>query len=526
MKYCKLYFAPHRVLFLRYPLGIVLILILYLSTILLSPALHAQALPPANFELIFGADSSSEKALGVKQLASGSIFMAGYSSNGLLGKTDITLSKLTPEGVVLWTRYYGSSANDDYCNAMIINAAGNFVLVGKSDTDNAGTKGIILEIDTLGSLLQMAQSDYPAPIEVYEYLQATTDNGYIVAGFGTQSSGGLNDMLLIKFNALLGEEWRQNFGGALNDVGYSIQNTAESGFIMAGDSHSFSDNVGIYLVKTGATGDFEWDLLISTDYATGVQNIITTASGDYVLVGESAVDASGAFDVIMARISPAGQLLWTNFWGGGGSDAGFAIREATDGSFYISGYSTSPNPDAPYEVLWLKTDAYGNELAHDYFYHPSIDIGYDFCPSVYGGWLIAGLSTDSGGGGQYYLAYTADPTLSALPPADYQTSRPPNSSPALCCWQGQPYCRFYSAYPEKELTLCLFNSLGSLVYRQQWSHLAAGLHLLPLEGGSANDGVFFYRIEGSNTAPPSPQQGAAAAAAGWTGRGVGCGGCP
>lgn len=463
--------------------------------------LRAQIAPPTYFETIFGNDTITEKALGVKQLASGSIFLAGYSNLGQIGNTDISLSKLSSNGTLLWTRYYGTVAYNDYCNAMITNSAGHFVLIGRTDTDDT-TKAIMVKIDTTGALLQMTQSNSGYPIEVYEYIQETPDGGYIVAGFNTQASGGPNDMLMVKFNADFEEEWRQNFGGTFNDVGYSIQNTADGGFILAGDSHSFSPNVGIYVVKTDQNGNFEWDLLINTDYATGIQNIITTNNGDYFLVGESSIDSSGAFDVIMARISPEGQLLWTNFWGGIGSDAGFAVREVDDGSFYISGYSTTPNPDAPYEILWLKTDANGNEIAHQYFEHPSIDIAYDFCPSIYGGWLIAGMITLNGNG-QYYLAYTTDPIFTDIQAVQQHAPL----TPTLFGTQGQIFCQLNLDYTSAPI-IQLFNTAGQHIYTHQWPMLPEGTHTLTL----ANLPIFlpnacyYFKIETTTIPTNNPTQ--------------------
>ena len=66
--------------------------------------------------------------------------------------------------------------------------------------------------------------------------QQTTDGGYIVAG-ATQSFGsGDNDMWFIKLDSSGDIEWQKTYGGNESDIAYSIQQTWDDGYIVAGQS--------------------------------------------------------------------------------------------------------------------------------------------------------------------------------------------------------------------------------------------------------------------------------------------------
>jgi len=93
-------------------------------------------------------------------------------------------------------------------------------------------------------------------------IQQTNDGGYIVAGytksFGPGERG--SDVYVIKIDKNGNELWDKTFGGGKDDVAYSIQQTNDGGFIVAGYTSSFGAGGGdVYVIKldeNGITGPY------------------------------------------------------------------------------------------------------------------------------------------------------------------------------------------------------------------------------------------------------------------------------
>src|ERR1051326_4909361 len=88
---------------------------------------------PVLFEKIFGT-SRNEQARSVKELADGSVFVLGFSDSGMYGGIDASLSKLDRYGNLLWTKYYGDSA-DNFGLYLNKTADGNLVFCGERQSN-------------------------------------------------------------------------------------------------------------------------------------------------------------------------------------------------------------------------------------------------------------------------------------------------------------------------------------------------------------------------------------------------------
>ena len=85
-------------------------------------------------------------------------------------------------------------------------------------------------------------------------VQQTTDGGYIITGYiGTNGS---SDVWLIKTNSQGTEEWNKTYGGGDSDGGHSVQQTSDGGFVIIGKTFSFGNgDYDIWLIKTDSQGN-------------------------------------------------------------------------------------------------------------------------------------------------------------------------------------------------------------------------------------------------------------------------------
>ncbi|MEO7263402.1 MAG: T9SS type A sorting domain-containing protein [Ferruginibacter sp.] len=154
-------------------------------------------------------------------------------------------------------------------------------------------------------------------------------------------------------------QWQKSFGGSNSDVGNSIRQTTDGGYIMSGWTSSndadVSGNHGGYfdgwVVKLNNFGNIAWQKSLGGTGYDLARVIQQTADGGYIIAGESDSndgDVSGnhgGFDYWVIKLDNAGNITWQKCLGGSGSDVPIAIQQTVDGGFIVAGYSSSNDGD-------------------------------------------------------------------------------------------------------------------------------------------------------------------------------------
>jgi hypothetical protein len=126
-------------------------------------------------------------------------------------------------------------------------------------------------------------------------------------------------------------------------------------------------------------------------------NLLQTNDGGYAIVGYTASQGAGQEDVFLVRTDPHGQLLWSNTYGGAGTDNGWAVLETEDGGFLITGFTNSFGA-GQMDFYLVRTDAAGDMLWERTFGGPENDYGWAMAPTPDGGYALAGQTTSFGAG--------------------------------------------------------------------------------------------------------------------------------
>ena len=189
-------------------------------------------------------------------------------------------------------------------------------------------------------------------------VQQTSDGGYIIAGRTYSFGAGNSDVYLTKTNTPGDTLWTRTYGGTSEDDGYSVQQTTDSGYIITGYTASFSAG-GVYLIRTNASGDTLWTRTYggtSEDVGTSVQQ---TLDGGYIVAGYTLTFGAGGYDAYLIKTDASGDTMWTRTYGGTGDDQGYSVQQTSDGGYIIAGRTYSFGAGNS-DVYLIKTDSLGN----------------------------------------------------------------------------------------------------------------------------------------------------------------------
>jgi len=355
------------------------------------------------FEKTFGS-IYSEFSRSVKQTSNGFIYIAGFSDSLNPGVSDITFSKLTSDGQLIWTKYFGDTL-DDYGLYLNLTTGGNFVLTGETYTSNNGIDAIILLLDSNG--VEKKRTILNSPVnESLKFVEQTKDGGFILCGFKNDSLGS-NDSYVVKLDSSGNVEWDKMFGGDDNDYADMIRQTGDGGYILTADTKSKGmGGYDIELIKLDSLGNIEWDYTYGDEFENGCQGILVTSDGNYLSFGETRPYPSAPFNFYLELVDPNGNSIWKETPGRSEADAAFSAVETDDKGFMFTGYSNSYSP-GPLNIVVFKIDSIGTMEWIKTFGDDGIDIGYEVIHSVLGGFLITG-KTFVNGTENYYLLHIDD----------------------------------------------------------------------------------------------------------------------
>ncbi len=331
----------------------------------------------------------------VQQTADGGYIIGGYSNSFGANDGDVYLLKIDSIGDTLWSKTYGGSAVD-YGRSVQQTTDGGYVIAGHSDFGPfSGGDQYIVKTDVNGTLM-WSKAIGEGASDISYSIQQTADGGYIVSGTQWSFTGGL-DLYLIRMDTIGNIIWARSYGGGSfkNHYGRSVQQTTDGGFIIAGETNR-SGNYDIFLVKINANGDTLWTKTYggsSWDVGYSVQQ---TADGGFIIAGETTSFGPGDFDVYLIKTNPTGDTLWTKTYGGTGSDMGYSVQQTSDGGYIITGETGSFGVGG--DVYLIKTNSNGDALWTKTYGGANSDYGRSVQQTSDGGYIITGHTNSFGAG--------------------------------------------------------------------------------------------------------------------------------
>lgn len=313
------------------------------------------------------------------QTSDGGYVAAGYTTAYGAGGEDVYVVKLSSTGALLWTKTIGGP-DDDWGNSIIQTKDGGYAITGATHSYGGGVPGFpdvyVIKLDANGNKVWTKTIEGPwGSDDVGSSIIQTKEGGYAVTGSDLDNVG-WDKVFVFKLDSVGNLLWVNSIGGTQSDYGTSIIQSADSEYVIVGQTTSFGSGAPIYVLKLKSSGNLIWSRTIGDFNPTVGYSLVQSKDLGYVIVGLYN-DSS-----CICKIDSAGNLLWFNYVGANVSVL-YSVAQTKDAGFVATGSYSNVG------MFFIKLDSLGNScnLVHSNVY---VDSG----GTVTAGGIIT--SSDSG----------------------------------------------------------------------------------------------------------------------------------
>lgn len=371
--------------------------------------------------------SNSEIAQNVRQTSDGGYIIGGhtlsedFNIDNNYGGVDYWIVKTDANGNAQWDKNFGG-ASTDVAKAVVETSDNGFLFVGgalSSDQDIQNPYGSfdiwVVKLDGGGNL-QWERSYGGTGNDRPEWIEKTSDGGYVICGTTSSNDNhfsdnkGITDAFVLKLDAGGDVQWSKTVGGSSEDFANHIMETNDGSFVASGGTFSFdgdiddlSGGMDVMIFKLESDGTLDW---VETIGGSGIEWSnwnYETSDGNYLFTGPTDSNDgdfsvnNGARDMWIAKISPQGNSVWRQVYGGSKDEIGNAIVETPSNGFLISGHSEINDGDVTSNYgnldIWVvNCDANGNMIGDYNFGGSNSEMTEDFRATDDGGLILSGFS--------------------------------------------------------------------------------------------------------------------------------------
>ena len=289
--------------------------------------------------------------------------------SGNHGNFDFWVVKIDCVGNIQWQKCLGGSGYDE-ANSIRQTADGGYIVAGitnSSDGNVSGNHGSedfwVVKIDSVGNI-QWQKCLGGSSYDEANSIRQTADGGYIVAGITNSSDGnvsgnhGHEDFWVVKIDNVGNIEWQKCLGGSSYDLAFSVQQTIDEGYIIAGITNSNDGNVSgnhghedFWVVKIDNVGDIQWQKCLGGSNNDDAISIQQTPDKGYIVAGltySNDGDVSGNHgdaDSWLVKIDSTGNIQWQKCLGGSGYDDSWSAKHTAGRGYIAAGLTFSNDGD-------------------------------------------------------------------------------------------------------------------------------------------------------------------------------------
>lgn len=245
-----------------------------------------------------------------------------------------------------WDRTYGSTGPEFSVDRVsdVVETPAGYVFTGRSQTEGGGWLVVVDPDD--GAVTSM----WIYPELLPDALVATDDGGYLLAG--RESAEVFSPAALVKTDADGEVEWREFYGAIGLGVDELIR-TADGGYALVGSGGEEGEaDLDFALVKVDSEGREEWSQRYDNGGVEVGRSLVEATDGGFVLAGFTTPEHGDERNAWLVRTDAEGHERWTAEYGGICSDEAASIVRA-DGGYVFLGDTRSPPTTSGDSDLWL-----------------------------------------------------------------------------------------------------------------------------------------------------------------------------
>lgn len=239
-------------------------------------------------------------------------------------------------------------------------------------------------------------------VDVITDILQTSDGGYILAGYTTSSGAGGFDFWVIKITSDFQLDWARTYGGVGDDRPHSIQETSDGGYLVAGQAGPGSFGAGLddaWLVKLDSTGGWDWQRYFGGTNYDYANSALEASDGSFFVAGHStSFNVGPDYDIWVLKLNSDRSVNWQHTSGGTSDEYIRAMTLTSDGGCIVVGYTGSFGAGG-YDIWVLKISSTG-VIQWQYTYGGTgTEEGWAVQETSDGGYIVVGDTNSYGAGG-------------------------------------------------------------------------------------------------------------------------------
>lgn len=472
-----------------------------LLSVIFFPAVYAYRIIDNN--------GSTDYGISVLPSADGGCIIAGHSM-APQGITNAMVIRLYSDGSTAWVKEYNGStpvAPFDRIMTQIIPSSendGGFFLTGILSAPSY-TEGYLMLIDSNFNFSTDNYSGSGSGNYWVKSAAATSDNGYIVAGYTDDYSGdGSYDMYYSKADYLGNSVWESGFGGSGDDRANFITKTAE-GFLLSGRTNSAGNGgYDAFMLRLDSEGN---TITYFTVGGAGDDraSVAYEDSGGYIIAGATTSYGAGEYDMYLVKTDAAGNTLWYRTYGGPNNDYCYYMEKSRSGGYLLVGGSdASDAAGTTTDMHMVMTYADGSVRWEKKYSFAGIDDLYSLCRTTDGNYIAVGTMNEMPGVSQVFAVKFDENGNDLWSAPLYQPAGPQGQASEgdsyVCPQPAKDSLNFvFSLNEDADVTINIFTINGKNAGKTSVKGIQTSRNTAYFNAASLPPGMYYYLIKARTT---------------------------